>query len=325
MSPPDPLLSFILPVRNAERHLARCLESIRRAAEGAADEVLVADNGSTDASPRIAATAGARVLTLPGLRVSEVRNRAAAVATGRYLAFVDADHELARGWAAAAIDLLADDRVWAAGAQYHAPPDGTWVQRTYDWFRHHPVGTMETSWLPSGNLVIRRDAFAAIGGFDTSLETCEDVDLSERLRRAGGRLVASDRLRSVHQGDPSSLRALFWGELWRGRDNLRVSLRAPVQITALPSILIPVANLGALVLASIGLLTWPFGGWRHSLAALSLFAVLALARGVVLLQRRPQAPGVVVAAAQALTVAGVYDVARALALIVHGGHARRRG
>ena len=325
MSVQAPVLSFVLPVRNAERYLTRCLESIRRASEGIAVEILVADNGSTDASVRIAHAAGVRVEVMPGLCVAEVRNRAAAATSGRYLAFVDADHELAPGWGAAAIDLLQQDGVWAAGAQYHAPPDGTWVQRTYDWFRHHPVGTTETDWLPSGNLIVMREAFAQIGGFDTTLETCEDVDLCDRLRRAGGRLVASDRLRSVHQGDPRTLRALFWGELWRGRDNLRVSLKPPVQLRSLPSVIIPMANLAAMLVASAGLVTWSLGGWRFAVPAMTTFALLALVRGALLLHRRHESSGLIVAAAQALTVAGVYDAARALALMAHGGHDRRRG
>ena len=35
------------------------------------------------------------------------------------------------------------------------------------------------------------------------------------------------RLRNVHHGDPASLARVFLGELWRGRDNARVSLRTP--------------------------------------------------------------------------------------------------
>jgi GT2 family glycosyltransferase len=325
MSSEAPIISFVLPVRNAERYLRRCLESIAAASRGVRTEILVADNGSSDASGDIARGAGARVMRLPGLRVAEVRNRAVAAARGQYIAFIDADHELAPGWAESALAAMQNEDVWAAGAQYHAPPDGTWVQRTYDWFRQHPCGTTETDWLPSGNLLIRRDAFAALGGFDTSLETCEDVDLCERLRAAGGRLIASDRLRSVHQGDPSTLRALFWGELWRGRDNLRVSLRGPWQLRALPSMLIPVANLAAIAAAAVGLMTWPLGGWRVALPAVALFALVVCARSVVLLRRREDTKFGMVAAAQAFAVAGVYDAARAIALVAHGSHDRRRG
>ena len=51
----------------------------------------------------------------------------------------------------------------------------------------------------------------------------------------------------LHLGAPSKLRRLFLGELWRGRDNLRVTLRGPLTLRALPSVLLPVANLGALL------------------------------------------------------------------------------
>ena len=80
----------------------------------------------------------------------------------------------------------------------------------------------------SGNLAVKRTAFQAIGGFDAALEACEDVDFCQRLRRAGWRLVGDERLESVHLGDPPTLAALFRAERWRGRDNLRVSLRGPL-------------------------------------------------------------------------------------------------
>jgi GT2 family glycosyltransferase len=131
------------------------------------------------------------------------------------LAFVDADQELDPGWCDAAIHALADASVTAVGAQYHAPADGTWVQRMYDRMRGHQPGTRGAAWLPSGNFVIRRTAFGRAGGFDTSLETCEDVDLCQRITAAGGRLFSVDRLRSIHHGDPATL-GLVQGELWRG-------------------------------------------------------------------------------------------------------------
>ena len=69
------------------------------------------------------------------------------------------------------------------------------------------------------------------------------MDLCQRLRRKGHTLKSDSGMRSVHMGDPKTLRAIFWGELWRGRDNLRVSFRGPMALRDLPSVAIPVTML----------------------------------------------------------------------------------
>jgi hypothetical protein len=316
------MISFIVPVRNDAVHLARCLASIHASAGSLPHEIIVVDNGSDDDSAAVARAAGARVMELPGLRVAELRNAAARTASGPILAFIDADHEIDRGWSAAAIALLEDPSVWAVGAQYHAPSEGTWVQTTYDGLRRREPGCQAASWLPSGNLAVRRDRFEAVGGFDASLETCEDVDLCQRLRNAGGRLLSADRLKSVHRGDPSTLKALFLGELWRGRDNLRVSLRAPLSLETAPSVALPVANLFGLAAVLGGVMTWRLGGWRLALCGIVMLVALSFARTIVVLRskRRRSAADAI----RTAVVAAVYDAARALALVSPGGHALRR-
>ena len=49
-------------------------------------------------------------------------------------------------------------------------------------------------------------------------------------------------MRNVHFGDPATLWDLFRGELWRGRDNLRISLRGPLTWRGLPSVVIPIVD-----------------------------------------------------------------------------------
>jgi GT2 family glycosyltransferase len=58
-------------------------------------------------------------------------------------------------------------------------------------------------------MAVSKEAFFSIGGFDQTLETCEDVDLRQRLRARGWRVVGDDRLHNVHFGDPATLGHLF--------------------------------------------------------------------------------------------------------------------
>jgi GT2 family glycosyltransferase len=324
--PPDvPVVSFVIPVKDDAVRLARCLKSIRESdCPDGAVEIIVVDNGSSDGSDAVAAEAGARVMSLPRLRVAALRNAGALAARGDILAFVDADHEIVAGWIEQALEALATPGVVAVGAPYHPPADATWVQRMYDAFRDHSPGRRPVEWLASGNLAVRHDVFTRVGGFDTSLETCEDVDLCQRLRMAGHEILSDAGLRSVHHGDPRTLRALFSQELWHGRDNLRASLRGPVTSHGLPSIVLPaivldliVVAVGAEVLARRPLIT------ALALAALAGLAAIRARRMLSHLGRAG-----VVDVARALVVAAVYDFARALAPLLnaeyhHVGRPRR--
>jgi GT2 family glycosyltransferase len=311
-------LTFVVPVRNDAQRLQRCLGSIAANGGAANREVIVVDNGSSDASAAVGASAGATVMTLPDITVAAARNAGGARATGTLLAFVDADHLLDPTWVESALEIFRQDSVTAAGAPYSTPANANWIQRAYGRLRPVLPAQQATDWLASGNLVIRRDAFEAVNGFDGSLEACEDVDLCARLRQAGFQLVADPRLRSVHLGDPSTLRALFLGELWRGRNNLKVTLRGPLTLSALPSVAIPLVNLAAL--AVIVMSPW-IGGWRVALGAAALSAAFVCLRAA----RTTMRSGVgVLAFVQNLVVATVYESARALALVFRATHRTRR-
>ena len=317
-------LSVIVPVRDDAERLARCLASIGAGDRREQTEIIVADNGSRDDSPGVAARAGATVLSLPRLKVSALRNAAAGQAQGDLLAFVDADHQLGPGWVDAALETMRDSSVGAAGSRYAAPPDGTWVQQMYGLLRGTTTGIADTDWLGSGNMVVRREAFDRVGGFDASLEACEDVDLCRRLRGEGFRIVGNERLHSIHHGDPPTLRALFRAERWRGRDNLRVSLRGPVAWRELPSIVMPILSLAALITLAISPLVAALTGWnvwRLAFASAMLILVLAVVRALRM-TRNLDRPGLVVLA-RAFAAALVYDTARAIALVHKAPHHRR--
>jgi len=257
------------------------------------------------------------------LRVSELRNRAATEASGSLLAFVDADHEIGPRWIASALDTLSDPIVGAVGALYTAPAV-SWVQRSYGALRGRTIGRTDVAWLGSGNLVVRRETFEAVGGFDASLEACEDVDFCQRVRAAGWRLIGDERLYSLHLGDPSTLAALFRAERWRGRDNLRVTLRGTVTARDLPSVLIPLVQIAAGLVVLGAVAAVPFLGTRVLLVALLAAVALVLPSALraarmaaVAGWRRPME------VAQAAIVALTYDVARACALLIRASHHRQ--
>jgi glycosyltransferase involved in cell wall biosynthesis len=317
-----PRVSFIIPVRNDAARLAACLKSIRQNSPVAGPiEIVVVDNGSTDGSAEVASAFGANVMPVDAGRVSELRNRGAKQATADVLAFVDADHEIVAGWVHAALDCLQMPTVGVVGALCQPPADGTWVQQGYGYLRGVLGGQHDVDWLGSGNMAVRRQTFDALGGFDTSLETCEDVDLCHRIRAQGFRILSDARLANIHYGDPRTLREVLSSERWRGRDNIRVSFRRPIAWASVPSALIPIGHVALLVVLLVGLLGSAVVGRAGLLVAA---AAIAGFFGATLLRvvraawrdRRLRLGDL----AQAFAVACAYDAGRALAVVSRAPH-----
>lgn len=319
----EPLVSVVIPVRNDAGNLARCLKAIQDQPSARAVEIIVADNGSTDPSRDVARSFGAVVLHLPGVPVSTLRNEGMRVARGSLVALIDADNQIAAGWLAAALPHFDNGNVAAIGRDYSSPTGGTWVQKLYDGFRRHPETVQPVRWLATGNMVVRRSAALEINGFDESLETSEDFDFCNRLRSRGYQILVDPKLESTHYGDPATLDHLFKSELWRGQDTLRVSLRGLHSWSELPSILFPIIALASLAVMLVSLalvstlgrdlLWWAVGSLAVVLALSALRAIRMLTR---VRDRRLTTFGCL------WTVALVYDLARALALVIRVPHRR---
>jgi GT2 family glycosyltransferase len=316
------MISFVIPVRNGAADLPRCLSSIAANLHAAGGvEIVVVDNGSSDESAEIARRAGARVIDRPGLRVGACRNAGAAVSQGDVVAFIDVDNEIAPGWLHACARAFQQQGLGAAGYPYHAPMDATWVQRMYDALRVKGTERRDVEWLGAGNLAVRRTVFEHVGGFDEGLEACEDVQLCHSVRRAGYRVVSEPGMDSVHHGDPQTLSHLFFGELWRGRDNLRVTLRGPWTLRTVPSALLPVAGLGCVALVAAGLVAWPWVGPTAAALGLLGLMVIATAKALVIIVRgRLSSP---LQWIQGFVVAATYETARALSLVSTATHRTR--
>ena len=97
------MISFIIPIYNAEAYLTQCIESIFAQRGTYSYEIILIDDESTDSSLAIAQTYAGRdsrvnVLTQPHAGQSAARNLGLRHAKGEYIAFVDADDYLAPDW-----------------------------------------------------------------------------------------------------------------------------------------------------------------------------------------------------------------------------------
>jgi succinoglycan biosynthesis protein ExoA len=199
--PACPFVSVVLAVRDEERHVERALAAVQ-AQEWPSRrmEILVVDGESGDATPALVARAAERdprvvLLHNPGRRVAPGLNVGLRAARGAVIVRVDGHCEIPPGYVARCVEML------RAGADCAGGPvraeGNTPVARAVALAMSTPwgVGGASFRWaaeerdvdhLPFG--AWRASLFEAIGPFDETLVRNQDDELSDRLRRHGGRI-----------------------------------------------------------------------------------------------------------------------------------------
>src|SRR5882724_3997416 len=229
VSAPGISISIIIPALNEEKMIGRCLESLTRLGF-ARDrfEVLVVDNGSRDKTRVIADSFKGRlnlkVLQQPCVCISALRNLGAREAVGDIVAFLDADCLAPADWLDRILALAPTDGAGILGAYYLLPEDSSWVGRTWHRYQEAPKSG-EVSHVPAGDLIMRREDFLGLGGFDETIQTNEDYELCERARKAGMHVRAFPQIGVVHLGTAQSLRVFFRKQAWHGTHVVKVFLR----------------------------------------------------------------------------------------------------
>lgn len=262
-------VSFLIPAYNEAAYLPLTLLRIRTYCPAGIDyEVIVGDHQSVDETAEIAWAMGASVchyLHLGGT-VAAVRNMLAQQATGQVLVFLDADISLSEAWGQHIESTLAAIAKVPAvtGSPCLAPTTATALNRC--WYR--PLSRYGAAYIGTGHLIVRRDSFDRVGGFDESLSTGEDVDFCRRARDAGLLVVPDQRLAVTHQGAPMTAWQFLRREIWHGTGDVSswsaFSRSLPAQMGAL--------FMASLVTALVGVAT----GWHEAAVLLLIPGALAM-------------------------------------------------
>jgi GT2 family glycosyltransferase len=177
---PKPTFSIVLPTCHREKLLARCLESLQpgvQLADAESYELIVTDDarGPTAEAMMRAKFPWARWVKGPSRGPAANRNSGVRHATGEWICFIDDDCIASRQWLAAFLPGLAD-----ASTDLMEGP--TIVPDQTDNPFLHSVSNPKGGSYWSCNLVIRRDRFLALGGFDEDfLEPAgEDMEFAHR-------------------------------------------------------------------------------------------------------------------------------------------------
>lgn len=226
--------SVIVPVYNGASTLGACLRALaEQTIPPACYEIIVVDDGSTDASAAIAAEHGAQLVCQEHAGPAAARNRGARVARGEILLFTDADCEPRRDWIEAMMAPFADPAVVGVKGAYRTRQRSVvarFAQAEYEEKYARLAGRTEIDFVDTYAAGYRRDVFLQAGGFDTGFPTAtvEDQELSYRLAAAGHKLVFAPRAIVYHHHAATPWRYAR-RKLHLGRWKVRVHARHPAR------------------------------------------------------------------------------------------------
>jgi transposase-like protein len=214
-----PPVTVVMPFAGTAPEAAAALATLAALGTAPGDERILADNSGAAAG--LPVPDGVRVVAALGeASPARARNAGAEAAGGEWILFIDDDTEPP----ADLIDRFLDperppaDDVGALAGGIAAAPPGPGLAARYGAAKSFlDAGAhLAHPYLPraaSANLLVRRSAFAAVGGFTEGVRAAEDTDFAWRLQRAGWRLEPCLGAQVTHRYR-SSLRALR--RQWRG-------------------------------------------------------------------------------------------------------------
>ncbi len=184
-----PMISAVVCSYNGSRTIRDTLEWLGRL-EYPSYEVIVVNDGSTDATPDIAREFGVRVISTPNRGLSHARNIGLAAAAGEIVAYIDDDAYPDPHWFTyLAQAFMSTDHAGIGGPNIPPPGDGPFaacVANAPGGPIHVLLSDDVAEHIPGCNMAFRKDRLQAIGGFDPQFRRAgDDVDVCWRLQAQG--------------------------------------------------------------------------------------------------------------------------------------------
>jgi glycosyltransferase involved in cell wall biosynthesis len=303
-----PAVSIVIPAKNEEKNLAAVLSALWSSIElyGGEGEVILVDNGSSDATCSLARQQHCKVIVDPSASIARLRNLGARHARGMYLAFLDADCIVDRRWVSCCVGRLSDLSIGMVGTR--AVPDlsrATWVED--GWYRLVSGAPRPDypRWIGSSNIFLRKEVFVEVLGFNEDMETAEDVELCNKIS-VRYRICLEKRIDTVHLRESKTVKQMFKREVWRGKSSIRHLLASKDKKSELKSVFIPFLMALSFFCAIFGLNLHNVFMWSWIVILLLPFAMMAHKKAVC---SKPREVCIV------YVVSLVYLISRAVAFI----------
>ncbi|MBI3782301.1 MAG: glycosyltransferase family 2 protein [Deltaproteobacteria bacterium] len=235
-----PIVSVVIPMRNEAVHIDRCLDSVL-AQEYPPErlEVIVVDGESDDDSLRVLAGYGSRirVLTNPSRIVPGAMNIGIRAAHGEIICRVDAHTVLDPDFVRIGVETLQRTGADNVGGPMVSVGGGRWGDAIalamssrfgIGSYFHFASADREVDTVYMG--MFPKRVFERIGLFDEELVRDQDDELNYRLRKSGGRIFLTMRMRSRYQ-NRQSVRALARQFFQYGWWKIRVLQKHPKQMS----------------------------------------------------------------------------------------------
>jgi len=210
--------SIIIPTYNSAGYISGCLDHIQALNYDKDNfEIILVDGGSKDNTIEIASSYGVKIVPCDNKSVSNSRNVGANAAENEILVFIDSD-------CLVHTDLLSKSKAHlenysCVGSYYKPSPDQSWIAKTWLLSENRPSG--EVRWLPAGTLIINKNDFNVVGGFNEGYIADEDVELCRRIRNHGFKIYNDKSISSIHLGQSDSISKFMEKEMWHASSNFR--------------------------------------------------------------------------------------------------------
>jgi len=189
---PCPRISVVVCTYNGACTLGDCLSGLM-ALDYPDYEVIVVDDGSTDATAEIAGRYTCQLIRTPNHGLSSARNIGIEAATGTIVAFIDDDARPDPDWLRYLAITFADGQFVGVGGPNIAPPDDGLVAECVANAPGGPIHVLlddrEAEHIPGCNMAFYKTALQAVGGFDPQFRVAgDDVDICWRIQACGWKI-----------------------------------------------------------------------------------------------------------------------------------------
>jgi len=194
-----PAVSIIIPVKDQPEDLVECLQTLENLDyPGDRLETIVVDDGSQKEVFGIVESPGVKIIRHAASRgQAACRNIGAENSRGEILAFIDADCMAGKKWLKEIVPFFKAAGIGAAGGYVDGYYKDSFLDRYEQVSSSLNMGkrlliegrTDSSFYVPTANMLVTKEAFAAAGGFKAGMSVGEDVDFCWRLRNLGYTLL----------------------------------------------------------------------------------------------------------------------------------------